>query len=107
VVISQVVPPPSEASVPVVAEYREAAENLLNRKDYSFTSLEAYIGAKVIVEALRRAGPKITRQSFMHALDSMSGYDAGGFVVSFSPKDHNGSSFVELTIIGKDGTFKY
>jgi len=107
VVISQVVPPPSEASVPVVAEYREAAEKLLNKKDYSFTSLEAYIGAKVIVEAIRRAGPKITRESFRQALDSMSGYDAGGFIVGFSPKDHNGSSFVELTIIGKDGRFKY
>jgi branched-chain amino acid transport system substrate-binding protein len=107
VAISQVVPPATKASVPVVAEYREAAEKLLNRKDYSFTSLEAYIGAKVIVEAVRRAGPKITRESFMRALDSMSDYDAGGFVVGFSPKNHNGSSFVELTIIGKDGTFKY
>jgi branched-chain amino acid transport system substrate-binding protein len=107
VAISQVVPPVTKASVPVVAEYREAAEKLLNRKDYSFTSLEAYIGAKVIVEAIRRAGPRITRESFMRALDSMSGYDTGGFIVGFSPKDHNGSSFVELTIIGRDGTFKY
>ncbi len=107
VAISQVVPPVTKASVPVVAEYREAAEKLLNRKDYSFTSLEAYIGAKVLVEAIRRAGPRITRESFMQALDSMSGYDTGGFIVGFSPKDHNGSSFVELTIIGKDGTFKY
>lgn len=107
VAVSQVVPPVTKASVPVVAEYREAAEKLLNRKDYSFTSLEAYIGAKVIVEAVRRAGPKITRESFMRALDSMSGYDTGGFIVGFSPKDHNGSAFVELTIIGKDGTFKY
>lgn len=107
VAISQVVPPPSEASVPVVAEYREAAEKLLGRKDFSFTSLEAYIGAKVMVEAIRRAGPKLTRESFTQALDSMSDYDAGGYYLSFSPTNHNGSSFVELTIIGKDLHFKY
>ncbi|MGE5130273.1 MAG: ABC transporter substrate-binding protein [Sphingomonadaceae bacterium] len=107
VAISQVVPPPTEASVPVVAEYREAAEKLLGRKDFSFTSLEGYIGAKVMVEAIRRAGPKITRESFMQALDSMSDYDAGGYYLSFSPTNHNGSSFVELTIIGKDLHFKY
>jgi len=107
VAISQVVPPVTKDSVPVVAEYQEAADKLLGKKDYSFTSLEAYIGAKVIVEAIRRAGARITRESFMQALDSMSNYDAGGYFVGFSPTNHNGSSFVELTIIGKDGTFKY
>lgn len=106
VVISQVVPPPGEASVPIVAEYQAAADKL-GHKDYSFTSLEAYIGAKVMVEAMRRAGPRMTRESFMQALDAMKGYDTGGYFVSFSPKSHNGSSFVELTIIGKDGKFKY
>ncbi|MGA8049175.1 MAG: ABC transporter substrate-binding protein [Burkholderiales bacterium] len=107
VAISQVVPPVTKDSVPVVAEYQEAADKLLGKKDYSFTSLEAYIGAKVMVEAIRRAGARITRESFMQALDSMSNYDAGGYFVGFSPTNHNGSSFVELTIIGKDGTFKY
>jgi len=43
----------------------------------------------------------------MQALDSMSNYDAGGYFLSFSPTNHNGSSFVELTIIGRDDTFKY
>jgi len=107
VAIAQVVPPVTKASVPIVAEYREAAEKLLGRKEFSFSSLEGYIGAKVIVEAIRRAGPKLTRESFMQALDSMSNYDAGGYFLSFSPTNHNGSSFVELTIIGKDDTFKY
>jgi ABC-type branched-subunit amino acid transport system substrate-binding protein len=107
VAIAQVVPPPSKQSVPVVAEYRVAIEKQLGRKEYSFTSLESFIAAKVTVEALRRAGPKLTREAFMQALDAMSGYDAGGYTVSFSPTNHNGSSFVELTIIGKDLLFKH
>jgi ABC-type branched-subunit amino acid transport system substrate-binding protein len=107
VAIAQVVPPPSKQSIPVVSEYRAAIERHLGRKEYSFTSLESYIAAKVTVEALRRAGPKLTRESFMAALDGMSSYDAGGYVVGFSPTNHNGSSFVELTIIGKDLQFKH
>jgi ABC-type branched-subunit amino acid transport system substrate-binding protein len=107
VAIAQVVPPPTKQSVPVVAEYRVAIEKQLGRKEYSFTSLESFIGAKVTVEALRRAGPKLTREAFMQALDAMSGYDAGGYTVGFSPTNHNGSSFVELTIIGKDLLFKH
>jgi branched-chain amino acid transport system substrate-binding protein len=107
VAIAQVVPPISRASVPVVTEYRAAIEKHLGKKEYSFTSLESFIAAKAIVEGLRRAGPKLTREGFMQALDGMSNYDAGGYTLNFSPTNHNGSSFVELTIIGKDLSFKH
>jgi len=107
VAIAQVVPPFSRSSIPVVAEYRVAIEKQLGKKDYSFTSLESFIAAKAVVEALRRAGPKLTRENFMQALDSMQSYDAGGYTLSFGPDNHNGSAFVELTIIGKDLSFRH
>jgi branched-chain amino acid transport system substrate-binding protein len=107
VAIAQVVPPPSKRSVPVVKEYQAAIEHSLGKKEYSFTSLESYIAAKVMVEALRRAGPRPTREGFMNALDGLNNYDAGGYLVSFSPQNHNGSSFVELTVIGGNLKFNY
>lgn len=107
VIVATVVPPPGKRSLPIVQEYQAAIEKQLGKKDYSFTSLESYIGAKVAVEALRRAGAKPTRESFMQALDGMKEFDAGGYVVSFSPTNHNGSSFVELTVIGHDQKFNY
>ena len=107
VVIAQDVPPPTKRSVAVVKEYQEAIQKQIGKKDFSFTSLEAYIGAKTIVEALKRAGPKLTRENFMQALDGMNAYDAGGYTVSFSPSDHNGSSYVELVVIGRDLKFEY
>jgi branched-chain amino acid transport system substrate-binding protein len=106
VAIAQVVPPPTKRSVPVVQEYQAAIEKQLGKKEYSFTSLEAFIAAKVAVEALKRAGPRPTREGFMQALDSMS-FDTGGYLVSFSPANHNGSTFVELTVIGRDLKFNY
>ena len=106
-IVATVVPPFSQTSLPVVAEYRASMEKQFGKKDFSFTSLESYIGAKVLVEGVRRAGPKLTRESFMHALDNLSNYDVGGYVVSFSPTNHNGSSFVELTVISKNGQFRY
>ena len=106
-IVATVVPPPTKRSLPVVQEYQAAIEKQLGKKEYSFTSLESYIGAKVTVEALRRAGPRPTREGFMQALDNMKNYDTGGYVVSFSPQDHNGSSFVELTVIGRDLKFNY
>jgi branched-chain amino acid transport system substrate-binding protein len=106
-IVATVVPPPTKRSLPVVQEYQAAIEKQLGRKDYSFTSLESFIGAKIAVEALRRAGPRPTREGFMQALDNMKSFDTGGYVVSFSPRSHNGSSFVELTVIGRDLKFNY
>ena len=37
----------------------------------------------------------------------MQKWDAGEYFVNFSPADHNGSTFVELTIIGKDLQFSF
>jgi branched-chain amino acid transport system substrate-binding protein len=107
VIVATVVPPPGKRSLAIVQEYQAAIEKQLGKKEYSFTSLESYIGAKVLVEALRRAGPKPTRESFMNALDGMKSFDTGGYVVGFSPTNHNGSSFVELTIIGQGQKFNY
>ena len=107
VIVATVVPPPTKRSLPIVQEYQAAIEKQLGKKEYSFTSLEAFIGAKVIVEALRRAGPKPTRDNFMAALDGMKDFDTGGYLINFSPTDHNGSSYVELAVIGKNLTFSY
>lgn len=106
-IVATVVPPPSKRSLPIVQEYQAAIEKQLGKKDFSFTSMESFIAAKVMVEALRRAGPKPTRESFMAQLDGLKAYDVGGYVVSFAPNNHNGSSFVELTVIGRDLKFSY
>ena len=101
--ISQVVPFPWDNSIPVVKEYRRliAAEG----KEPNFSSLEGFISAKVMVEGLRRAGKNPTREGLIKALEGMGAYDAGGFKISYSPTDHRGSRFVDLTIISKDQKF--
>ncbi len=107
VVVAQVVPPYARTSIPIVKEYQAAIEKQLGKKDLSFTSLESYIAAKVLVEGIRRAGANPTRESLLRALDSIRNFDVGGYVVEFSPSNHNGSKFVELTAISKAGRFAY
>lgn len=38
-------------------------------------------------------------------MEQIRDLDLGGYTVTFSPTDHNGSRFVELTVIGKDENF--
>jgi len=107
VIVATVVPPPTKRSLPIVKEYQHAIELQIGKKEWSFTSLESYIGAKVLVEALKRAGPRPTREGLMQALDALKDFDVGGYAVSFAHDNHNGSSFVELTVIGEGHKFNY
>jgi branched-chain amino acid transport system substrate-binding protein len=100
--ISQVVPFPWEAGVPIVNEYQKKMGDEAN---YSFTSLEGYIAARVLVRGLRKAGKTLTRESLVDALSNLGTVDLGGFTVSYAPDNHNGSSFVDLTIISRDEKF--
>jgi len=103
--ISQVVPFPWNLSAPVVKEYQRNFVAHAGNDNYNFSSLEGYIAAKVFVEGLRRAGPQPTREGLVAALETLRDFDVGGFNVTYTPTDHNGSKFVELTVIGRDGKF--
>ena len=104
VAISQVVPFPWALSVPVVKEYQLLAKKA-GFSDYNFSAMEGFLTAKVMVEGLRRAGREPTREGLVAALEKMQDVDLGGFFVSYSPKNHAGSKFVDLTIIGRGGKF--
>lgn len=68
--------------------------------------LEGYAGAKVLVEALRRAGNNPTRAKVQAALEGLRNFDIGGLEVNYGPDDHTGLDFADLSIIGSDGKFK-
>lgn len=104
IVVSQVAPSPWRATLPLVREYQQILAKL-NSKAYSYGSLEGFIVAKVAVEALRRAGKDLTREKYLAALEGMQNYDMGGFNIGYGPGNHAGSTFVDLSIIGRDGQF--
>ena len=104
VAISQVMPFPWGASVPVVKEYHKLTAKA-GQKDINFSAIEGFVAAKVFVEGLRRTGRNLTRESFIATLEKMNDVDVGGFYVAFSPANHNASKFVDLTIIGRQGKF--
>jgi branched-chain amino acid transport system substrate-binding protein len=100
--ISQVFPIPSGVRLKVVAEYVKDMKDL-KRGVPSFYGIEAYVEAKVLVEGLRRAGPKPTPASLVKSLETMKEFDAGGFFVSYTPEAHTGSTFVEITVVNANG----
>jgi ABC-type branched-subunit amino acid transport system substrate-binding protein len=68
--------------------------------------LEGFAAAKVLVEGLRRSGPKPSRERLQEALEGMRKFDLGGLELSYSPTDHSGLDFADLSIITADGKFR-
>ena len=101
--ISQVVPYPFGTSLPVVRQYQELLKKYAPAEVVNYTSFEEFVGAKVLVEALRRAGPNPTRAKVVKALESMNSFDTGGITVGYSPSNRIGSRFVEVTVVGSTG----
>jgi branched-chain amino acid transport system substrate-binding protein len=91
---SQVVPSPDDSRYPLVAEFRAHAAPA----ECTFIGLEGWLNAVVVTEALRRAGPNPSRISFIHAMESLHGWDPGvGTALEFSPTNHQGLHRVWLT----------
>ncbi|AVP58741.1 ABC transporter substrate-binding protein [Pulveribacter suum] len=101
--ITQVVPYPYRPMLPVVREYQKLLKTYAPGAEVSYASFEEFLGAKVLVEALRRAGPQPTRAKVLKSLESLGEYDLGGMIVSYAPRNRVGSRMVEVTVIGSNG----
>ncbi|MDI1340928.1 ABC transporter substrate-binding protein [Polaromonas sp.] len=104
VTISQVVPFPYTPSSEIVREYQQRMTDAGN-KDFDFSSMEGFLAAKVFVEGVRRAGKALTRAGLVSGLESMRDVNMGGFMVNYSPTNHEASHYTDLTIIGRGGRF--
>lgn len=103
VIVSQVLPQsPNYALVQEASTLAKAGGVL----EISPAMLEGFVSAKVLVEALRRAGPKPTREKLQYALENLGKFDLGGLTLNFSNTDHSGLDFADLSIITASGKFR-
>jgi ABC-type branched-subunit amino acid transport system substrate-binding protein len=86
-----------------VREYQKLMKEFAPDKPYDYFSMEGFMGAKITHEALKRAGKKPTRESFLKALKTMGEIDLGGVTVNYTEKARLGWGGVDLTIIDRNG----
>ncbi len=104
VIVTQVFPNERMLGTPIVRELKALAK-AQGFNDITPAMMEGFAGAKVLIEGLKRAGAKPSRESLLAALDKLTNFDLGGIEVSYSPADHTGLDFAEMSIIGSDGRF--
>jgi ABC-type branched-subunit amino acid transport system substrate-binding protein len=82
-----------------IAEYEDILKQYFPVTPSS-VSFEGFLNAKVLVEGLKRCGTDLTREKFIHALESIRDLDLGvGVPLSFSASDHQGLKEVYLVKI--------
>jgi len=104
-IISQVFPSARSLKVSMAAEASRLAQ-AKNIPDVTPQMLEGFAAAKVLVAALKRSGKDISRVGIKRSLETFNRVDIGGLEVSFSPTDHTGLDYADLSMVTAEGTFR-
>jgi branched-chain amino acid transport system substrate-binding protein len=106
VVITQVVPFPKDAAIPVVGRYQASLKANAPDAQPGFVSLEGYLVGRAIIAALEKVNGEPTRKALIEAVQKAGTFDLGGFKLAYSDSSNRGSDHVFLTVIQADGSFK-
>lgn len=102
--IARVVPDPLNRRSAIAREIQDVGRQLRGDKfEATQAELEGFIAAKVLVDALKRCGSDPKPATLRAELEKTRNFDVGGFLIGFSPKDHSGSKFVDVGIMGREG----
>ena len=106
VAITQVVPFPKDAAIPVVGRYQASLKASAPDAQPGFVSLEGYLVGRAIIAALEKINGEPTRKALIEAVQKAGTIDLGGFKLTYSDSSNRGSDHVFLTVIQADGSFK-
>jgi branched-chain amino acid transport system substrate-binding protein len=100
IIVTQVVPDPSDKSVPMAGEYQADLKAMNPLTVAGFVDFEGYIAARILTLALERIQGAITREGIVDALDGLGKFDVGvGQTLCLGPAQHQASHQVWPTFL--------
>jgi branched-chain amino acid transport system substrate-binding protein len=106
VIVTQVVPLPTSKATAIL-KYQQLLARFAPGEKPGFVSLEGYVAASVLVEALKRAGKTLTTDTLIDAIEGIKAWDIGiGVPITFGPSEHQGSHKVWGTVIDAQGAYR-
>jgi branched-chain amino acid transport system substrate-binding protein len=101
--MTQIVPSPWRQVDPMAREFNRLAAAA--GVPLSYNAYGGYLGARFLIEALRRAAPRITPDTLVQAIQGMRNWSLGGNLLNFGPGRHHGNTWAEITIVNAEGRF--
>jgi branched-chain amino acid transport system substrate-binding protein len=106
VIVTQVVPAVGGYSSSVM-EYKNALAKYFPGEAPDYVSLEGYIAANVLIQAIKRAGPQIDTERLIDTLENVRNLDLGlGTSLSFGKGEHQASHKIWGTAIDDNGKYQ-
>jgi branched-chain amino acid transport system substrate-binding protein len=91
----------------VVLEYKNALAKYFPGEAPDYVSLEGYVSANVLIQALKRAGPQLDTEKLVDNSESMRNLDMGlGTTLSFGRAEHQASPKIWGTALDENGRFQ-
>ncbi|AOW13021.1 ABC transporter substrate-binding protein [Hydrogenophaga crassostreae] len=105
IALTMILPDAMSAKHVIVRRYQKAMR-ALDQTEFDPGSLEGYVNAQLMIEALTKAGANPSRSKIRDAIGDIRNLDLGGFRVDFSsPSTHVGSNYVNLGVLSRNGRF--
>ncbi|AVP57432.1 ABC transporter substrate-binding protein [Pulveribacter suum] len=101
--VARTTPSPRRATLAVTREFQASMKRHGLEPDYD--RYIGYLDARVLLEALRAAGPAASGESVARAMEGLGPLDLGGHTYRFGPGERNGSRFVDIAVIGPGGQY--
>ena len=106
VIVTQVVPAVSGYSSAVL-EYKNALAKYFPGEAPDYVSLEGFVSANVLIEALKRAGAQLDTEKLVDGWRAMRNLDLGlGAPLNFGRADHQASHKIWGTALDENGRFQ-
>jgi branched-chain amino acid transport system substrate-binding protein len=106
VIVTQVVPA-VDSYASAILKYKTALAKYFPGEAPDYVSLEGYVDGTLLLEALRRAGPKPDTETLVDALENLRNFDIGlGAPIGFSQSDHQGSHKIWATQLDDHGHYQ-
>ena len=107
IVVTQAVPAVNGYSK-TATEFKAALGQYYPGEQPDYLSFEGYVEAKLLIEAVRRAGPgSIDGPKLAQVLEGMTGYDMGlGAPVTFTASDHQAGHTIWATMMDSSGKYR-
>ena len=106
VIVTQVVPAVSGYSSAVL-EYKNALAKYFPGEAPDYVSLEGYIAANVLIQAIKRTGPQIDTEKLIDTLENTRNLDLGlGTSLGFGRSEHQASHKIWGTALDESGRYQ-
>jgi ABC-type branched-subunit amino acid transport system substrate-binding protein len=91
----------------VVLEYKNALAKYFPGEAPDYVSLEGFVSANILIQALKRAGPQLDTEKLIDVLENMRNLDLGlGVPLSFGRAEHQASHKIWGTAIDENGKYQ-